>query len=114
MTKVELLKRLERIEQELADVRACLLQGEPKDTAESGADMKNEDIAYTLEDLYHAFGKKKQSYATRLKTTLTENGIGTLKKFLRLTPGQLFELEGIGSGTLLQTKKALDRLGVTW
>lgn len=113
MTKVELLKRLELIERELAEVRKSLMQTEQTDARNTDRDGQGAEIAYTLDDLYQAFGKKK-SYALRLKASLKRKSILTLDEFLCLTPGQLFELEGIGFGTLLQTKKALGHLGIAW
>ena len=69
--------------------------------------------AYTLQDLYKSFGKRKH-YATRLRHALQNRGIYTLEEFLSLSPGELIELENIGYETLRHTKKALDRMGISW
>ena len=75
---------------------------------------RNYDIGYTLDDLYNSFGNSKKHYATRLRHSLKQKGINTLQEFLALTPGQLLELDNVSVGTLEQTKKVLDRLGVSW
>lgn len=108
-----LLKKLENIEKELREVREELAQSSAP--AVSGSAKSSElGLAYTLEDLYEAFGPSKRSYAVRLNTSLGKIGVKTLGEFLALTPGQLMELDGVGVGTLQHTKKALDKLGVRW
>jgi len=71
-------------------------------------------MGYTLDDLYKAFGKKRKSYASRLKSALKENQITTLEDFLSLSPGELLELNNIGYKTLTYTRKALESLGIKW
>ena len=73
-----------------------------------------EETEYTLDDLYHAFGEEKKSCAARLRNTLERQGVSTLKEFLLLTPGQLLDMEGMGSGTLGLIHKALKKMGVRW
>lgn len=69
---------------------------------------------YTLDDLYKAFGKKRKSYASRLKSALKENQITTLEDFLSLSPGELLKLNNIGYRTLTRTQEALKKLGINW
>ncbi len=73
-----------------------------------------EETEYTLDDLYHAFGEEKKSCAARLRNTLERQGVSTLKEFLLLTPGELLDMEGMGSGTLGLIHKALKKMGVRW
>lgn len=73
-----------------------------------------EETEYTLDDLYHAFGEEKKSCAARLRNTLERQGVSTQKEFLLLTPGELLDMEGMGSGTLGLIHKALKKMGVRW
>lgn len=113
MTKTELLKKLERIEREVAEVRTYLSQ-EPQAAPPTDEAGQTFAVGYTLDELYAAFGKRKQPYARRLQKALERTGIHTLADFLRLTPGQLFDLPDVSTGTLLQTRKALGKLGIAW
>lgn len=108
-----ILKRLEKLENELKDIRHQLVLN-MNDADHSKASSRNYDIGYELDDLYNSFGNKKKHYATRLRHSLQQKGINTLQEFLELTPGQLLELDNVSVGTLEQTKKVLDRLGVSW
>ena len=71
------------------------------------------ELGYTLEDLYRAFGNKK-SLTRRLHTALQKRNIKTLEDFLSLTPCEMLELENDVHETLLRTKKALSKLGLSW
>lgn len=73
-----------------------------------------EETDYTLNDLYAAFGEEKKTAAARLRIALERKGITTLSEFVRLSPGQLLDMEGIGSGTLGLIYKALKGMGVRW
>lgn len=108
-----MLQKLENIENELREVREYLAQNM---ITFVNADNRTKDLKleYTLEDLYEAFGPSKQSYATRLRTSLEKRGVNTLGEFLALTPGQLLDLDGVGTGTLQYTHKALKKLGIQW
>ena len=89
--------------------------GTPRPTAlqaDNGTPV--EETEYTLDDLYHAFGEEKKSCAARLRNTLERQGVSTLKEFLLLTPGELLDMEGMGSGTLGLIHKALKKMGVRW
>lgn len=108
-----LLKRLEKLESELSEIR--------KDIAESlipsskgGGDAIETVVGFTLDDLYEAFGRNHKSYAVRLRHALEQRGITTLQQFLAMTPGQLLDLDGIGAGTLDYTNKALKQMGIAW
>lgn len=108
-----LLKRLEKLESELRDIRneiaECLTP-----PADDGGDAEDPDVQFTLEDLWEAFGRKHKSYAVRLRHALEQRGVTTLPQFLAMTPGQLLDLDGIGPGTLEYTNKAMKRLGIPW
>ena len=108
-----MLQKLENIENELREVREYLAQSM---ITFVNADNRSKDLKleYTLDDVYKAFGPSKQSYATRLRTSLEKYGVNTLGEFLALTSGQLLDLDGVGSGTLQHTHKALKRLGIQW
>lgn len=69
---------------------------------------------YTLDDLYAAFGDGRKSAAARLRIALERKGISTLSEFVSLSPGQLLDMDGVGSGTIGLVYKALIRLGVRW
>lgn len=105
-----LINRLNDIETELKQVRTELSQIATPDVDKTSI----QQLEYTLEDLYQAFGRKHKAYATRLVNVLEQQGITTLQQFLALTPGQLLDLEGIGAGTLQYTNSALKRLGIAW
>ena len=113
MTKRELTERLARIENELSEIRDFLSKENPIEASSSNNQTRERYLPYTLDDLYKEFGSKK-GLARRLKSALDKRGITTLQEFLSLSPGQLFELENVGSGTLERTKTALDRLGIKW
>lgn len=108
-----LLKRLEKLEGELCDIRKeivwCLTPA-----AIDGGEAEESDVAFTLDDLYEAFGRKHKSYAVRLRHALEQRGVTTLAQFLKMTPGQLLDLDGIGAGTLEYTNKAMKTLGIAW
>ena len=107
-----LLKRLEKLEGELCDIRKeiawCLVP------AADDGESTDPDVAFTLDDLYEAFGRKHKSYAVRLRHALEQRGVTTLPQFLKMTPGQLLDLDGIGAGTLEYTNKAMKALGIAW
>lgn len=107
-----ILQNIEGIENELRKIREQLVQN-MNHVSYQAERQSFYDIAYTLDDLYMAFGKKK-SYATRLSHALQMRGISSLPEFLSMTPGELMELDNVSVGTLKQTKKALDRLGIRW
>lgn len=113
ISPTSMLQKLENIKIELREVREYLAQNM---ITFVNADNRTKDLKleYTLEDLYEGFGPSKQSYATRLRTSLEKRGVNTLGEFLALTPGQLFDLDGIGSGTLQYTHKALKKLCIQW
>lgn len=126
MGRKEILEKLDEIDQmlksasvELGILRESVLAlNEPCVSSEKTAlplpDVSNYATGHTLEDLYKAFGKKKISYAHRLKKALRDKQITTLEDFLLLSPGELLELENIGYKTLLQTRSALKKLGLDW
>ena len=108
-----LLKRIEKVEYELSDIRKCISECMTPPAAEGG-DAKEVEVEFTLEDLWEAFGNKHKSYAVRLRHALEQRGVNTLPQFLAMTPGQLLGLDGIGPGTLEYTNKAMKRLGILW
>lgn len=108
-----ILKRLAAAENELKEIRLQLIQA-MNETAHADGASRDLGIGYTLDDLFKSFGNSKKHYATRLSRSLQKRGITTLQEFLALTPGQLLDLENVSVGTLEQTKKALDRLGISW
>lgn len=108
-----ILNRIEKIEKELYEIR--------KDFTEcfSPTDVKNKeisvrDIEFTMDDLYDAFGENHKSYAFRLRNALEKKEITTLSQFLSMTPGQLLDLDGVGSGTLQYVNKVLKKMGINW
>lgn len=107
------LEKIETIENELRWIREQIVQN-MNEVAHTDDSIHNFNIGYTLDDLYNSFGNSKKHYAKRMRNALQQQGINTLPEFLALTPGQLLELDNVGVGTLLQTKKALDRLGISW
>lgn len=116
MTRKEIIDRLESVERDVKEIREYLSL--EKTSIVTNADIPRPidtdfKLKYTLEDLYKEFGSKK-SLAHRLKTSLQKRNINTLEEFLSLTPGELLDLENVGYDTLLRTKKALSRLGITW
>lgn len=113
ISPTSILQKLENMENELREVREYLAQNM---ITFVNADDRTKDLKleYTMEDLYEAFGPSKQSYATRLRTSLEKRGVNTLGEFLALTPGQLLDLDGVGNGTLQYTHKALKKLGIQW
>ena len=108
-----ILKRLEETENELKEIRQCLVESMNAAANQTDGDI-NYDLTYTLDDIYNAFGNRKKHYATRLRHALQLKGINSLAEFLAMTPGQLLELDNVNVGTLQQTKKVLDRLGIRW
>ena len=106
-----ILKRIEKVEYELSDIRKCLAELMTPPTSNTEKEI---EVQFTIEDLCEAFGRKHKSYAVRLCNALEHKGITTLKQFLAMTPGQLLDLEGIGPGTLEQTNKAMKKLGIQW
>lgn len=127
MTKEELLEKLDEISQklqaasvELDSLRESILAlAEPCDNSGKSVslplpDAPNYAKGYTLDDLYKAFGPKKQTYANRLKSALRKRQITSLQDFLLLTPSELLELDNVGYGTLQKTQAALKRLGIDW
>ena len=116
MTRNELLDKLHNIERDVKEIRDFLSQDERRQTASVVSPLEIDQdfkLKYTLDDLYREFGGKV-SLARRLKTALQKKNINTLEDFLSLTPGELLDLENVGYDTLLRTKKALSRLGLTW
>lgn len=109
---LDILHRLADMENELREIRECIVQNMNEAAHQSDGD-RNYEVSYTLDDFYKAFRHKKQ-YATRLRNALQLKGITTLAEFLALTPGQLLELDNVSVGTLQQAKKVLDRLGIRW
>lgn len=108
-----LLKRLEKVEYELRDIRKGIAECMTPPAADGG-EAEERDVQFTLEDLWEAFGRKHSSYAVRLRNALERKGVTTLPQFLKMTPGQLLDLDGIGPGTLEYTNKAMKRLGIPW
>ena len=108
-----ILKRLEATEKELKEIRQSLVENMNAAVHQTDGE-RNHDLTYTLDDLYQAFGNSKKHYATRLRHALQLKGINSLAEFLAMTPGQLLELDNVNVGTLQQTKKVLDRLGICW
>jgi hypothetical protein len=113
LSLMDLLKRLENIENELREVRRDIAQSIVPSKAIT-KDTTNTSLEYTLNDLYEAFGHSKQSYAKRLRNALEQQSIKDLGQFLSLTPGQLLDLDGVGIGTLMQAHKALKKMGIRW
>lgn len=112
MRPADIMQKLECLEKDLRELRLAIGQTMMPEVDNSDKQY-NDNLQYTLEDLYDAFGRKKH-YAIRLKNALDSRGILTMKEFLTLSPGELLSLDGIGPGTLERIKKALDRLGVQW
>lgn len=107
------MKKLEDIENDIKQVRADLAENLTPNV-ESNKDIQNQQLAYTMDDLCEAFGRKHRYYATRLRNALKQQGINTLDEFLAMTPGQLLDLDGIGPGTLQYANKALKKMGIRW
>ena len=107
------MKKLEDIENEIKQVRADLADN-ISPNIERNKDTQNQQLAYTMDDLWEAFGRKHRYYATRLRNALKQQGITTLAEFLAMTPGQLLDLDGIGPGTLQYANKALKKMGIQW
>ena len=108
-----LLKRIKKVEYELSDIRKCIAECMTPPAADGG-EVEDQDLQFTLEDLWEAFGRKHKSYAVRLRNALERRGVTTLPQFLKMTPGQLLDLDGIGPGTLEMTNKAMKTLGIAW
>ena len=117
MNKKQVIEKLESIEKELAVVREYIGQFDDS-TAQPGKYRlplpSDQSLGYTLDDLYNSFGKKKKSLSYRLNAALRQKGITSLEDFLNLSPGEILDLSNVGYETLLQTKKALFRLGIDW
>ena len=119
MIKKEILEKLENIEKELAELRAYISQADGSFVVEQPSAFSvplPSDVCsgYTLDDLYAAFSKRKKGAAYRLKAALRQKGITSLDDFLNMPPGEILGLNNVGYETLLQTKKALSRLGIEW
>ncbi|MBR6141484.1 MAG: hypothetical protein IKQ37_06960 [Bacteroidaceae bacterium] len=118
MNKIEIIEKIEGVERELKGIREALSQDglckAPEKSNSPFDTMPDISINYTLENLYEAFGKKKQPFARRLKHALMKHRIHTLEGFLNLSAGEVLGLENVGYETMLQTKKALARLGISW
>lgn len=108
-----ILKRIEKVEQELSDIRKAIAECLTP-TADESNEPTETDVTFTLDDLCEAFGKKHKAYGVRLRNALARQGVSTFGQFLAMTPGQLLDLEGIGPGTLEYTNKAMKKLGVRW
>lgn len=108
----DILRRMSEIEQELHNLREDLLQSATPETPRGGNEL--ESLQFTMDDIYEALGKKHKPYATRLKNALTQKGIFTLEDFLEMSPGQLLDLEGVGTATLQYTNKVMKKLGIKW
>ena len=108
-----LLKRLEKVEYELKDIRKGISECMTPPTTDGG-EADEPVVEFTLEDLWEAFGRKHKSYGVRLRHALEQQGVTTLPQFLKMTPGQLLDLDGIGPGTLEMTNKAMKHLGIRW
>lgn len=108
-----ILKRIEKVEQELSDIRKAIAECLTP-TADESNELTEMDVTFTLDDLCEAFGRKHKAYGVRLRNALANNGITTFSQFLAMTPGQLLDLDGIGPGTLEYTNKAMKKLGVRW
>lgn len=108
-----ILKRIERVEQELSDIRKAIAECLTPTADESNKPTET-DMTFTLEDLCEAFGRKHKAYGIRLRNALEMQGVTTFSQFLIMTPGQLLDLDGIGPGTLEYTNKAMKKLGVRW
>ena len=108
-----ILKRIEKVEQELGDIRKAIAECLTP-TADSSDESDMEDMTFTIDDLCEAFGRKHKAYGVRLRNALANTGITTFSQFLAMTPGQLLDLDGIGPGTLEYTNKAMKKLGVRW
>lgn len=106
-----ILKRIEKVEYELSDIRKCLVE---LLTPPSSDTEKQIEVQFTMDDLCEAFGRKHKAYGVRLRNALEMRGVTTFSQFLAMTPGQLLDLDGIGPGTLEYTNKAMKRLGVHW
>lgn len=116
MIRKELIDKLECIERDVKEIKEYLSQNKSVEATPIESQLGLEadfQLEYTLDDLYRAFGGKV-SLARRLKSALQKRNINTLEEFLSLTPGELLDLENVGYDTLLRTKKALSRLGITW
>ncbi len=119
MNKKQVIARLESIERELAELKAYISHADDSvEVAQPSASQvslpSDERSGYTLDDLYAAFGKKKKGAAYRLRAALRQKGIASLDDFLNLPPGEVLGLNNVGYETLLQTKKAISRLGLDW
>lgn len=111
LSPASVIKRLESMEQELREIRQYLIQNATPENVQNS--HSSFDIDYTLDDLYAAMGGKHH-YAVRLKNALARKNVFTMAQFLALTPGQLLDMDNVGSGTLERIKKALDKLGIKW
>ena len=107
-----IIQKLDEIESLAKELREAILQIQTNNLQPSSK-INSTGLQYTLEDMYDAFGKKKH-YPVRLKKALERKGITTLEDFLKMSIGELLELDYVGYETLLNTKKALSRLGISW
>jgi len=112
-TIVSILKRIERVEQELSEIRKDIAECLTPTTA-SADGAEETELEFTMDDFCEAFGRKHKSYAERLRYELAEHGVTTLSQFLAMTPGQLLDMDGIGPGTLKYISKAMKKLGIRW
>ena len=114
MTPKDFIDKLENVQKDVEEIKKFLSQNPtPIPSKYFSTGIPDFKLDYTLEDLYREFGRKK-SLAHRLKTALQKRNINTLEEFLSLKPGELLDLENVGYDTLLRTKKALNRMGLTW
>ena len=112
LSPTNILKRIESIETELAEIRKYLAES-LNDAAKSEVNAPSFNLSYTLDDLYNAMGKKSH-YTERLRNALEKQGIKTLPQFLTLSTGEVLDLEWVGTATLHKTKNALAKLGIKW
>lgn len=68
----------------------------------------------TLDDIYKAFGKQKNHYATRLKHVFLEHNIESIDELMAFSINDLQEMHDIGSETLRLMIKKLNGLGIDY
>lgn len=114
MTKAEQLKMIDGLEKKLKDAleELAVLKESLLDNPSSTASTDTNGI--TLEDVYAAIGKRKKSYAYRLRTFCKEKNIDTLEEFLHIPPSEFINAKGIGITTLHIIRKSIEGLGIVW
>ncbi len=68
----------------------------------------------TLNDIYKAFGNKKEHYASRLKHAFLEHHVETIEDLMALSLYDIINMNGIGAETLRLFIMKLNDLGINY